>query len=369
VNACPSTLYALRDRLDKIIIPDKSKLRNAVRKLAWPYKSSETTDLIEEIRQHRDNLNTALSADSMSALLKCLSIQEANASQVKDIDTLFREKQEIDTRIKTDKKRDRVLAFFLPVNPHRGLQTSVRLRHATTGFWLTENDIYSDWIRNTGSFLWLTGIPGAGKTVLSGLVIQGCMARATHDRAVAYFYCDYKHEQTLKIINILSAVASQLARQSEKSYAQLEKYYDSLHSQHHLRHQPDTKNLIRVLKDMVTNFDDVRIVIDGLDECGDNIDEPLDGLKQIIETQGGNVSIAVFSRDERDIRDTFESLKHAHIEVAAQSKDVDLYVRAEIEDRVRRKKLHIQKAAFKEEIIDQLVRKANGMYVGSTIFH
>lgn len=340
VNSCLSTLYALKGRLENIDFPEKKRLRNVICKLTWPYKSMETGSLIEEIRQHRDNLNAALAADSMMALLKSLSVQEEIFGQVKDIDHLLREKQDIDTRIRMGERREKVTKFFVSaVDPNKSFQTIVKLRHPTTGFWLTENDMYIDWIQGHGPLLWLTGIPGAGKTVLSGLLIQECMNRAAYksNRAVAYFYCDYNNEQTLRTSNILGAIAAQLARQNEESYLRLEEYYADLHPSDRLRQQPEPGELIAVLHDMADNFDDVRIVIDGLDECGVLVEDALDALKELVRDPDHNISMAILSRNEPEIRDVLNSLEHTHIEVAAQGKDIDLYVRAEIKNRIKKK--------------------------------
>jgi ankyrin repeat protein len=126
----------------------------------------------------------------------------------------------------------------------------------------------STWLCGLSSHLWLSGIPGAGKTVLSGLIIEECMNRTTAERAVAFFYCDYRSPNSQNVVNILGSIASQLARQNENSFKQLSKYHRTLHPQHQLKQSPEIEQLIQLLRYLSSTFEDVWIVVDGLDECG-----------------------------------------------------------------------------------------------------
>jgi hypothetical protein len=360
VNSCLATLYKLDEILDKIGVSDRGKLRNTIHKLSWPFKSVNTKQFIEDIRQHRNNLNLALSADCMTALLKCLSTQDELLKRVDDIDTRRLDKERIETRITMDLERQRILDYFLFVNPHENFKTSLKLRYPTTGFWLTENEIFSAWLRGTTSHLWLSGIPGAGKTVLSSLIIQECMNRASTERAVAFFYCDYKSLDSQNSVNILASIASQLARQNENSFQILKKYHTALHPQNQLKQSPELEQLIQLLRSMSSTFEDVRIVVDGLDECGSSTVEVLEALKSVIH-EHETISIALLSRDEVEIREELGPPVCAYIEIAAHTKDIEHFVRSEIENRIKKKKLRVKSVELKDEIVLQLVSRAQGM--------
>jgi hypothetical protein len=360
VNSCLATLYKLDEILDKIGVSDRGKLRNTIHKLSWPFKSVNTKQFIEDIRQHRNNINLALSADCMTALLKCLSTQDELLKRVDDIDTRRLDKERIETRITMDLERQRILDYFLFVNPHENFKTSLKLRYPTTGFWLTENEIFSAWLRGTTSHLWLSGIPGAGKTVLSSLIIQECMNWASTERAVAFFYCDYKSLDSQNSVNILASIASQLARQNENSFQILKKYHTALHPQNQLKQSPELEQLIQLLRSMSSTFEDVRIVVDGLDECGSSTVEVLEALKSVIH-EHETISIALLSRDEVEIREELGPPVCAYIEIAAHTKDIEHFVRSEIENRIKKKKLRVKSVELKDEIVLQLVSRAQGM--------
>lgn len=192
VNSCLNLLHQMKKRLGDLDIDGTSKMKTSFRKLTWPYKSSETRALIGEIRACRDTLAIALSADSMHTLLKSLSLQENIEDELAAVHRLLRERKELETRITLTEKRKKILESFLSVDPTRNFDINKELRHPTTGFWLTEDETFQQWFKGTGSCLWLSGIPGAGKTILSTIIIDECIKCSNNNVAAAYFYCDYK---------------------------------------------------------------------------------------------------------------------------------------------------------------------------------
>jgi len=63
--------------------------------------------------------------------------------------------------------------------------------------WFLESEQYAKWKASPSSFLWLHGIPGCGKTILSSTVIEDILQHCTNDpgKAAAYFYFDFKDPQ------------------------------------------------------------------------------------------------------------------------------------------------------------------------------
>lgn len=287
VSSCLGTLHKLEDELNKNGFSDKRKVQKMMRKLTWPFKAINIKKFIEEIHRHRDNLGFALSADSMTGFLKCLSIQADISKQIIDIETRLRNKEDVETRITLDKKEQEILDHFLPVNPQPNFRTSVKLRYPTTGFWLKDHEAFSKWMDGSSTNLWLSGIPGAGKTVLSGLVIEECLARTKPERAVAFFYCDYNNSQSQIIANILSALVSQIARQNKESFRLLNAFHDQIHPQNQLKRDPEVDELVELFHKMSSIFEDVRIIVDGLDECGDK-SRPVSRVLKSLATDDGS---------------------------------------------------------------------------------
>lgn len=361
---CQKTLDKVQKRVGKALdsFNSGSRSKNLGRQLKWPFSASETTALLNEISSHKATINLALSADSMRKLQLSLSKTGELSKQVSTIEETVK-RIEINTLIEVDREKRRILDFFMAVNPQPNLETSVKLRHALTGLWLTESPAFEHWLHTPGSRLWLTGIPGAGKTVLAGSVIQEALTRSHHapETGAAFFFCDYKNPSTWQTTNILGAVASQLARQKEEAFDILCEYYDELHPPHGLPRAPDGDELRARIGQMSEHFGQTLVVIDGLDECGDETGDVVEMLREMAD-YSERVSMALFSRDHFNIRIRLDP-DFEVVHIAAHTEDVRMFVRAELDNRIKTRRLQLNDMSMKSEIADILVNRAKGMYV------
>ncbi|KAF5647926.1 ankyrin repeat [Fusarium sp. NRRL 52700] len=363
LNHCYKTFNRIELRVKKASDSfKKSKLDGIVRQLKWPFSSSETKELLAELSRHKETISVALLADSMRKIQLSLSKSEEINRKITALGEVAR-RIEINTMIAINDRKKRILDHFMKANPQPALQTSIRLRHSMTGLWLTESPTFIRWLETPGSKLWLTGIPGAGKTVLAGSVIQEALTRSYNSRkiGVAFFFCDYKDSKTWDTVNILGALASQLARQNEESYNILDAYHEVLYPPKGLPQTADADELRARISQMCVTFDQTIIVVDGLDECDDMTDEVVDNLIQLADYSDG-LSMALFSRDHYNIRVRLEE-EFETIQIAAHTEDVELYVIAEVDKRIRTRQLQLASADMKEEIRSALVGKADGIWV------
>ncbi|KAJ4194400.1 hypothetical protein NW755_003156 [Fusarium falciforme] len=360
---CHKTLNKVQTRVNKALdsFNSGSKSKRLGRQLKWPFSVSETVALLSEISSHKATINLALSADTMRKLQISLSKTSGLGDQVATIKETVR-RIEINTLIEVGREKRRILDFFMAVNPQPNLETSVRLRHALTGLWLTESPAFEHWLHTPGSRLWLTGIPGAGKTILAGSAIQEVLT-CSHDApgiGAAFFFCDYKDPLTWKSTNILGSIASQLARQKKEAFAILSEYYDELHPPHALTETPDSDELRARISRMSEHFDQTIIVIDGLDECGDETEDVVDVLREVVD-YSERVSMALFSRDHFNIRIRLDQDFQA-IHIAAHTEDIRLFVGADLDKRIKTGRLQLNDMTMKSEIAEILVNRAKGMF-------
>ncbi|KAF7358498.1 HET-domain-containing protein [Mycena venus] len=136
------------------------------------------------------------------------------------------------------------------------------LHHKDTGHWLLHDCQFAKWKATPGS-LWIKGISGTGKSVLSSTVIEDITMACPKQSAVAYFYFYFsKHRQRMDIM--VRSIIWQLSGWSSLPYSALHQLYETLgngtiHPQH--------VHLQGVLEDLLSELDQTYIVIDGLDEC------------------------------------------------------------------------------------------------------
>jgi hypothetical protein len=128
------------------------------------------------------------------------------------------------------------------------------------------------------------------------------MHESTPNRAVAYFYCDYKDPETQNPIDILGSLAAQLARLNENAFALLEELHGTCHLGDHPCIQPELSVLTKRVCKLAYCFDIVSIIIDGFDECSTNtftVVEPIIGLASEGQI---NTRVLIRSRDIHSVR-------------------------------------------------------------------
>ncbi|KAK0727754.1 hypothetical protein B0T26DRAFT_672385 [Lasiosphaeria miniovina] len=272
---CERTLDKIRLQVKKAG-ESKSNLEGIARHLKWPFSASETKDLLGELSRHKETIMIALSADSIRKLQ--LSLSKADNLKKTIARTL-----KITARIAVNDEKERILNYFMTTNPQSNLDMSIKLRHPMTGLRLTESVDFTRWLETSSSKLWLSGIPGAGNTVLAGSVIQEAFARSNEakDVSVGFFFA---------IIN--TRIPWALPRFSAP-------WPLSLHGS----------------MTMPLPFSNITMKAFILqDACRGN---------QMPGTSGRNVSMAIFSREITMTRleDAFE-----HISIMAHAEDIKLYL-------------------------------------------
>ncbi len=112
---------------------------------------------------------------------------------------------------------------------------------------------------------------------------------------------------------------------------------------------------------MLLQFDRTYLIVDGLDECDKHVDQVVGAISSWAENQERS-SIALLSRDEASIRGYLQD-GYENVEIAAHTEDVTEYVTAQIEERVRTRRLRLHDPRLKEEIVQKLTDGAGGMLV------
>jgi Cdc6-like AAA superfamily ATPase len=114
-------------------------------------------------------------------------------------------------------------------------------------------------------FLWLHGIPGCGKTILSSSIIEYLRQPQSNTAfPLLYFYFDFNDNRKQTLDGALRSLISQLADQSASASKEAELLHKSNKDGNE---QPSTQTLSQTLHKMLTVASHTRIVLDALDEC------------------------------------------------------------------------------------------------------
>lgn len=141
-----------------------------------------------------------------------------------------------------------------------------------SGSWLLGHPNFQKWFspsHKTTPILWLTGIPGAGKTVLASVVIDELSkaSESTPGINLAYFYCKYGTEGRNSFASVAKSVIAQLLRPLPDSLSYI--YEEASKSSEACLSSKSTaeKILDSLLVQACTGENIIYIVIDGVDEC------------------------------------------------------------------------------------------------------
>ncbi|KAH8897603.1 ankyrin [Thozetella sp. PMI_491] len=367
LHACRETLLKLKTRLAKARVDFESgRKRDAlVRSVKWPFSTSETTQLLQEMERHKTNITMALSTDTIEKLLETLSKQTLIESEIKEVRKTLAQRFAQQDRLQHEGQRREVVNFYAKtdkVNPRSNLQASLNQRQPMTGLWLLEGSKFLEWVAMDNGKLWLTGIPGSGKTVLCGAVIERMAQESDDMTALAFFFCDYKNTASQVLNTVLGSLAAQIALQNDKAFDVLQQAYDNDRLSSGFQKPIEAAGFIQVIIEMSAFFNKITLVIDALDECGDEATvAALSSNLQILAKECPVISMALFSRLEEPIRD-FLAEDFDTIQISAHTEDLELFVGAQMATMKSLKDLPVKNPDLNEDIHQTLVHKASGMF-------
>ncbi|KAJ5942073.1 ankyrin repeat-containing domain protein [Penicillium verrucosum] len=142
-----------------------------------------------------------------------------------------------------------------------------RSKHVpTTGQWLLQDDSYISWAHGNERLLWLYGIPGSGKTMLSSTVINDIQKTYQHDQGtrIAFFYFDVTDSRKRTAEGCIRSILRQIS--APRPPEAVKALYVRARR---ISTQPTVASILCVLKEILKSLKRCFMVIDGLDECDD----------------------------------------------------------------------------------------------------
>ena len=235
------------------------------------------------------------------------------------------------------------------------------IRQPGTCNWILEDQQICSWIGddNGEPVIWISGIPGSGKSYLCSLIIENL--KIHQDLSSAYYFCGHHRSDRETCASILKTIMVQLLR-SHLDMAGLvhQAYLQKGSSQSYLA-------MKRMLREVILSIPNARIVIDGIDECDHSAQrEVLGSLLEIQKHTGNHCKLLIFSREEPLIGHTMPS--RIRIKLDGRTTDgLNLF----IQNKVKELKGHFPRIEPRllKLVEDQLQRKAKGMFLWVRLVH
>ncbi|KAF6824282.1 zinc finger protein [Colletotrichum musicola] len=216
----------------------------------WKTYKTRFSDLIQSLSHHR------LLLLGQTTLSEARRVRNAEETRIGD------ERAERDCRLR------RELSVWLQSantkNDHHRFQ-AIRSEFPTSGHWLFDKPEFKSWFNifpPIPGLLWLNGIPGAGKTILSSLIIEEARGLARNP-TVLYFYCKSNDKERDNFISIARSLLIQLLDQSPD-------LIDFFYEKYKVSTEATLSTILDIeslLETSIKNCTSVYIILDGLDEC------------------------------------------------------------------------------------------------------
>ena len=136
ISSCYLTIVKMRRILEKY--ESSNGQLSAMKKLQWPFSSSEARSITVEIERHKSTFSLALGVDSLSALHQALSRQKELQNSIGEMRTEIRQWQQAKIRIDLNRERRTILDWIQPHDPYQHHKMSLKLRYPTTGLWFID---------------------------------------------------------------------------------------------------------------------------------------------------------------------------------------------------------------------------------------
>ncbi len=263
-----------------------------------------------------------------------------------------------DTKSHLDKKEDlEILDWLSPTDYGPQQADYLRIRQPGTGQWLLDSKEYRNWVNESSKTLFCPGIPGAGKTILTSIVIDDLEKRFRTETttAVAYVFYNYKSQDEQTPEALLSSLLKQLAQ----NHPSLPHRLRELCNQHkRKRTRLSLDELSQVLELVAAQSSKVFIVADALNECRTADSCRTKFLSAIFSLQDKTgVNIFATSRPIPDITDQFRGA--VSMQILATKDDIQKYLHGHLPELP---KFVTKRPDIRDKIVTKITDAVDGMY-------
>jgi Cdc6-like AAA superfamily ATPase len=259
------------------------------------------------------------------------------------------------------KEHQTILDSLTPIDYAPQQNDFINRRQAGTGQWLLESTDFQEWME-TGKTLFCPGIPGAGKTILTSVVVKELNTRFQNDKSisVAYLYCNFRRQDEQKAEGLLASLLKQLTQGQSSLPDSVKSLYDSHKDK---RTRPSFDEISRTLQSVAAMYSRVFIIVDALDECQVSDGCRMRFLSDIFNLQTKcQASLFATSRFIPEISEKFRDCMQ--LEIRASNQDVQRYLDGHMSQLLG---CVLRSPELQDEIKAEIIKAVDGMYVSAYI--
>ena len=260
-----------------------------------------------------------------------------------------------------DTERQTILDWLTPINYTSQQSDFIARRQKGTGQWLLSSNEFQEWLTQSGRILFCPGMPGAGKTTITSIIVEHlCTTFQNHGNiGIAYLYCNFRREQEQKPADLFASLLKQLIQEQPSVPKSIRGLYE-----HHKdrRTRPSSDEILAVLHSVIRNYSRTFIIIDALDECQVSNGVRRILLSEILDLQARTgANLFATSRFILEIEKEFK--RDLLLEIRARDEDVRKYLGGHM---FQLPSFVLNNLDLQEEIKTSIVKAVDGMYVSHT---
>jgi hypothetical protein len=258
--------------------------------------------------------------------------------------------------VQHDQEHQAILQWLTPIEYASQQSDFISRRQARTGQWLLDSEEFQKWVGANQQTLFCPGIPGAGKTILTAIIVDDLTTRFYDDPTIgiAYIYCNFRRQQEQKPADLLISLLKQLVQEQSPMHESVK----SLYKRHYdKRTRPSVGEISEALQSVTVDYSKCFIIIDALDECQVSDGGRQQFLSAIFNLQAKTgASLFAISRFIPDIEIEFEGT--ASLEIRASDEDVRRYLNSHIS---RLPSFVSRSVDLQDEIQTEIIKAVDGM--------
>ncbi|KNG86035.1 putative ankyrin repeat domain protein [Aspergillus nomiae NRRL 13137] len=275
------------------------------------------------------------------------SIVMDNLSEIKTIVKSLAQNQE---------QKD-LFRWLSPLSPSARHLENQKRRAEDTGRWIFEDPNFLNWSSERPGFRTLCcyGDPGAGKTIVSSIVIDRLRElMPLGSIGLAYLYGDYRDQRAQSVENILGAIVKQLLAHLSETPQGILEIYETRVKQENPLSLPDAERFLDIACEQ---FSRVYICLDALDELRDQR-----SLLISLQARSSSVQLYITGRPhvqvqvERHLKEKREILIEAHDDDIRRFIDLEIGGPNDIEPDAMDEKLRM-------DIQNKVIESAKGLFL------
>ncbi|KAF8878403.1 hypothetical protein BD779DRAFT_1210034 [Infundibulicybe gibba] len=249
-DALKSTVEGLERLVSGVGTGRSSSLAELMRDLRWPFHQEDVRATLDKIERLKSLVSLALQTSLLNFIEKArneLAVVGLNVEEIRSIIASLEASQRAHTkqieslqgdlislgatlqgaadgitamqnsvaaidRNQQEQERRAIISWLSAPEFDQKRITAFEKRAPGTGEWFLRHPKFAAWRRGEFNVLWCPGNPGAGKSVMTSVVIHHLQEGITEDTAVVFIYFEYTNKDDHTMRRLVEAILSQLVQ-------------------------------------------------------------------------------------------------------------------------------------------------------------